>query len=101
MTHTGLRYIYQIDQSNRSSSRRSAASVATFNAYLPRQIGEPLKKKNHHEPPGQRKIYTRFRRSEPPQQTADAARHSPERERTRTEQIVLTPTGHDVAKIDR
>ena len=59
------------------------------------------KKKKRHKPSGQRRICTRLRISEPLEETANTATHSPRRESTRTEQVVLTPTGHDVAKINK
>jgi len=74
--------------------------LPALNAYLHCQIAEPMKQKKRHEPPAQPRIRARLRISVPPLKTANTARHSPRRERARTEEIVLTPTGHDVTKID-
>jgi hypothetical protein len=60
-----------------------------------------MKQKKRHEAPGQRSIQVGFRIPETLQETADTARPSSGRKRTRTEQVVLTPTGHDVAKINK
>jgi hypothetical protein len=73
--------------------------LPALNAYLHRQIAEAMKHKKRHEPPRQCSIQVGFRIPETLQETADTPRTSRRRERTWTEQIVFTPTGHDVTKV--
>src|SRR5215831_3466822 len=60
-----------------------------------------MKQKKRHEPAGQRGIHVRFRIAEPTQETADPARPSLSHESAWTQQVVLTPAGHDITKIDQ
>src|SRR5262249_6743866 len=75
--------------------------LPTLNAYLLRQIAEPMQQKKRHESSGQRRVRVRLRIPKALQETADPARYSLSHEGARTKQVVLSPARHDVAKIDQ
>src|SRR3954453_7410755 len=75
--------------------------LPAFDANVPIEIAEPVKQKQRHKPALQREIHVSSRVSKSAKQTFNAARHSGSHESARAKQVVLAPSRHHVAEVDK